>query len=43
MKMGEKRQITIPFQEGYGANGFPAWKIPPNATLQFLIEIVEIN
>jgi FKBP-type peptidyl-prolyl cis-trans isomerase len=27
----------------YGASGFPAWGIPPNATLLFEIEILKIN
>jgi len=28
-------------QEGYGAGGFPAWGIPPGATLAFEIEVVK--
>jgi peptidylprolyl isomerase len=35
MKIGEVRQLTIPADEGYGANGFPAWGIPPNGGLYF--------
>ena len=35
MKVGEVRQLTIPADEGYGANGFPAWGIPPNGGLYF--------
>ena len=35
MKLGEVRQLTIPADEGYGANGFPAWGIPPNGGLYF--------
>ena len=42
MKLGERRQLTIPAHEGYGANGFPAWKIPPKATLVFEIEVLKI-
>ena len=37
-KLGEVRQLRIPGHEGYGARGFPAWKIPPDATLLFEIE-----
>jgi len=43
MKIGEIRKLEIPPHEGYGASGFPAWKIPRNATLQFEIEILSIN
>mmetsp|Transcript_11398 Transcript_11398/g.18566 ORF Transcript_11398/g.18566 Transcript_11398/m.18566 type:complete len:148 (-) Transcript_11398:862-1305(-) len=43
MKKGEIRALEIPFDEGYGAGGFPAWKIPPHATLQFEIEILDIQ
>ena len=32
MKVGEVRRLTIPGQEAYGKQGFPAWGIPPNAT-----------
>ena len=42
MKVGEKRKLDIPAAEGYGAQGFPAWDIPPNASLLFEIEILEI-
>ena len=27
MKLGEERELIIPAEEGYGANGFPAWGI----------------
>ena len=43
MKVGEKRQLTIPAHEGYGAGGFPAWGIPPNGTLFFTLECLKIN
>ena len=29
------RKLRIPAHEGYGAGGFPAWGIPPKATLLF--------
>ncbi|CAJ1367855.1 unnamed protein product [Effrenium voratum] len=38
MQVGEERKITIGGSEGYGAGGFPAWGIPPNATLEFTLE-----
>merc|ERR1711974_536610 len=41
-KLGEKRELTIPANEGYGARGFPAWKIPGNATLIFKIQVTNI-
>jgi len=43
MKVGERRQITIPGKEGYGPAGFPAWGIPPNATLRFELEVLSIK
>merc|ERR1719235_433447 len=43
MKVGEVRQLTIPADEGYGANGFPAWGIPPNGGLYFEIEVLQIK
>jgi len=42
MKVGEKRRLTIPPELGYGSNGFPP-VIPPNATLIFEIDLLEIN
>lgn len=43
MKVKEVRDITIPAKEGYGVGGFPAWGIPPNGTLCFTIEVLNIN
>jgi hypothetical protein len=39
MAIGEVRELEIPFDEGYGARGFPAWGIPPNGGLNFNIEV----
>ena len=43
MGLGESRELTIPGDEGYGAGGFPAWGIPPNGTLHFVIECLKIE
>ena len=42
MKKGGKRKLTIPPHLGYGLRGSPP-KIPPDATLKFDIELVEIQ
>ena len=33
------RKLKIPAHEGYGAGGFPAWGIPPKATLLFEVSV----
>eukprot|EP01100_Stratorugosa_tubuloviscum_P008516 TRINITY_DN355_c0_g3_i1.p1 TRINITY_DN355_c0_g3~~TRINITY_DN355_c0_g3_i1.p1 ORF type:complete len:114 (-),score=35.46 TRINITY_DN355_c0_g3_i1:672-1013(-) len=43
MSIGEICQLNISPDFGYGARGFPAWGIPPNATLLFEIELLSIN
>ena len=43
MRQGEVAKLTIDHHKGYGEGGFPAWGIPPRATLQFEIEILQIQ
>ena len=42
MSVGGKRTLTVPPGLGYGASGYPP-VIPPDATLEFEIELLEIN
>jgi FKBP-type peptidyl-prolyl cis-trans isomerase len=41
MAVGEQRKISIPGHEAYGAKGFSAWGIPPNAALVFTLECLD--
>lgn len=41
MKEGGKRQLVIPPEAGYGAEGTDV--IPPNATLVFIVDLLEVK
>jgi len=43
MKQGEEARLEATGDYAYGAGGFLAWGIPPNATLIFDIEILSIG
>ena len=42
MREGGKRRLNIPAHAGYGRQGAPP-DIPPNADLQFDIELVKVH
>merc|ERR1711976_449447 len=43
MKIGESARLTCTGDYAYGAKGFPAWGIGPNATLIFEIDLLAAN
>lgn len=43
MQVGETAELLMTGDYAYGAGGFPAWNIPPNASLLFEIQLLSIG
>jgi len=43
MRVNGKRQLRIPPELGYGAEGTPDGPIPPNATLIFDVQLLQVQ
>ncbi|KAG5463851.1 hypothetical protein LSCM1_00023 [Leishmania martiniquensis] len=43
MQLGETAELLMTADYAYGARGFPAWNIPPNASLLFEMELLKIE
>lgn len=41
MKVGGERRLEIPAAKGYGAQGGPGGKVPPNADLYFDVKVID--
>jgi peptidylprolyl isomerase len=42
LREGGRRQLVVPARLAYGARGLPG-RVPPNATLVFLLELVSVR
>ena len=43
MRVGEKRRLSIPAEEGYGNDGLPSWGLPPNVNLLYEVELLKVE
>jgi len=43
MKVGGERKLVIPPSLGYGSQGTPGGPIPPNATLNFTVDLLSVT
>jgi FKBP-type peptidyl-prolyl cis-trans isomerase len=43
MKVGGLRRLTIPPELGYGATGSVGGVVPPNATLVFDVDLLDVQ
>ena len=43
MKVGGRRVMIVPSEMGYGERGTPDGSIPPNATIVFVVDLIEVN